>query len=324
MARSIGSTRILVALMAASVAAVGAGGCDDNNGSNNGSGGHGGSGASAGSPGIAGHGGTGGGGGRAAGGAAGFVGSGGSGGGGGLGAFGGRAAGGHGGQAGGAGAGATGGQAGAGGRGGAAGIGVPALSDGQIAGVMIQANHAEIGVAEIAQTRANTPAVHAFADMMVTDHTMANVSLLTLLQAEGIMATDSGPRQMLEMQASDVTTSLWGAPAGMFDTIYAQSQVTMHMMVLQLLDTTLIPSTQSASLRTELQTERNVVTDHLTAAQLLLAQLSSAGGQGGRTGGGGAGGAGGTAGAGGAAGAGGTAGAGVGGAGGSAGAGGGG
>ena len=41
----------------------------------------------------------------------------------------------------------------------------------------------------------------------------------------------------------------------MFDVAYVQSQVTMHVAVLELLDTMLIPSTQSGPLRTELLNE---------------------------------------------------------------------
>jgi predicted outer membrane protein len=142
--------------------------------------------------------------------------------------------------------------------------------------------------------------------MMVSDHTTATMSLLDVLQAQGIVAAESGPRQTIAAQAQDVSTTLWASPVGMFDVTYMQSQVSMHIMVLQLLNTTLIASTQSPELRMELQDERTAVTDHLTAAQLLLMQLSSAGGAGGRGGAGGAGGAGGsggTAGAGGAGGA---------------------
>jgi len=282
---SIGGTSILIALLAAGVAGGGAA-CDDNNDSNNGTGGIGGSGG-------LGRGGAGGGAG------AGVVGTGGAG----LGGSAGRGSGGFsgtgglgvGGQAGGVGpGGAGGGQAGAGGRGGAGGA--IALSDGQIAGVMIQANYAEIGTGVIAQTRATNGDVRDFADMMVSDHTSANMSLLSLLQSEGIMAGESATRQEIDAQAQSATSSLWAAPVGTFDVTYLQSQVTMHLTVLQLLNATLIPSTRSAALRSELQSERNTVTDHLTAAQELLGRLTSGGGgQGGR---GGAGGAGGTSGAG--------------------------
>jgi len=298
MSRTIGGTGILIAVLAAGFAGGGAG-CDDSNDSNNGTGGRGGSGG-------VGRGGAGGSGG-AAGGGAGFAGAGGNGTGG-LGAAGG--AGGSAGQGGFGGPGGRGGQAGVGGRGGAGG-GVVDLTDGQIAGVMIQANQGEIGAGQIALTRATNADARMFADMMVSDHTRANMSLLDVLQSEGIMAAESAQRQVLDSQARDISTTLWATPSAMFDVVYIQSQVTMHIMVLQLLDTMLIASTQSPELRMELQSQRNAVADHLLQAQLLLMELNGAGGAGGRSGAGGAGGgagaggagAGGTAGAGGAGGA---------------------
>ena len=140
--------------------------------------------------------------------------------------------------------------------------------------------------------------------MMVTDHTTANQNLATVLQQAGITASDSPDRRSVAEDATDTAMMLWATTSAAFDLAYAESQVTMHMMVLQLLDTQLIPSTQSQALKTELQTERATVMTHLTAAQQLQAQLTGGAGGAGGAGAGGNGGAGGAGGRGGAGGAG--------------------
>jgi len=56
-----------------------------------------------------------------------------------------------------------------------------------------------------------------------------------------------------------------------FDTAYMDVQVVMHMRVLGLLDSTLIPSAQNAEVRTELQTMRTAVMQHLVEAQRIRA-----------------------------------------------------
>jgi predicted outer membrane protein len=284
MSRATRMTGLFVAVVAAS--AMGALGCDDNNCStgSGGAGGHPGAGGQgSGGTGSGGRGGAAGAGG-AAGGSVGFGGRAGVGGAGGRGASGGAAGA----------AGAVGGGSGVGGRGGAGGTAVPALTDAEIAGVMIEVNNGEIAAGGVADSRAENASVRAFAATMVADHTNANHSLSTALQQAGITASDSSDRQSLAAGATETTMMLWSVAAASFDATYVQSQVTMHMMVLQLLDTRLIPGTQSQALKTELQAARATVMNHLTGAQQLQAQLAAgAGGAGGGTGAGGHGGAGG-------------------------------
>jgi predicted outer membrane protein len=311
MSRATRMTGLFVAAVAASVMGAMGAGCDDNNcttgsggaGGRTGIGGQGGSGGSGsggrggvgGRGGEAGIGGVPGGTGGASGGTSGAGGRGASGGGGGRAGTGGVA--GAGGTAG-----AAGGAAGAAGAGGAGGAAVSDLTDGQVAGVMIEANSGEISAGGIADSRAVSAAVRAFAAMMVNDHTTANQNLATVLQQAGITASDSPDRRSVAEDATDTAMMLWATTTAAFDLAYVQSQVTMHTTVLHLLDGRLIPSTQSQALKTELQMERSAVMIHLTAAQQLQAQLTGGAGGAGGAGAGGSGGAGGAGGRGGSAG----------------------
>jgi putative membrane protein len=183
-------------------------------------------------------------------------------------------AGGHAGNGGAAGIGGTGG--GASPDGGQTDAGVLA-SDGQIASVMLEANSGEVAAATVALAKATSPAVVTFATMMVSDHTMANGRLAIILQQQNITAADSTVRQMLAMQAAQTVTTLLATPASAFDQAYVTSQISMHTMVLQLLDAQLIPKAQNATLKAELQMERTAVMAHLTAAQQLASSLADGG-----------------------------------------------
>lgn len=150
--------------------------------------------------------------------------------------------------------------------------------DPQIAGVMVEANTGEVHAAEIALGRGMAASVRNFAQMMVTDHSMANQTLQMVLEAQGIRMTDSRERVMLSAMTSVTLNMLWAAAPAAFDLDYANSQVTMHMEVLNLLDTVLIPGAQNAALKANLQAERATVVIHLAAAQALVASLTTDGG----------------------------------------------
>jgi len=144
------------------------------------------------------------------------------------------------------------------------------MSDGQIAGVMLQANTGEVSAALIALADSANATVTTFATMMVTDHKAASSNLVKIVRQDSITVAGSAVRQMLSAEASRTLSALISTPPGGFDATYVLSQVTTHTMVLQLLDDQLIPNAQDASLKTELQSERATVMNHLTAAQQLL------------------------------------------------------
>lgn len=150
--------------------------------------------------------------------------------------------------------------------------------DPQIAGVMVEANTGEVHAAEIALGRGMAASVRAFAQMMVTDHSMANQTLQMVLETQGIRMTDSKERVMLSAMTNVTLNTLWAAAPAAFDLDYANSQVTMHMTVLNLLDTVLIPGAQNAALKANLEAERMTVANHLAEAQALVGALTGDGG----------------------------------------------
>jgi putative membrane protein len=86
-------------------------------------------------------------------------------------------------------------------------------------------------------------------------------------------------RRMLSQQTAQTMDTLWAASATTFDTVYMDSQISMHMMVLQLLDSMMIPATQDADLKADLQMSRTAVAAHLAHAQDVRAGLTGGGNQ---------------------------------------------
>ena len=96
-------------------------------------------------------------------------------------------------------------------------------------------NAAEAGIAEVqagtdAQSKATSPAVKAFAAMMVKDHSMANDKLKKLAAAKGVELPDS---PSLKQKAMNKKTDLKSGTS--FDADYNEGQVKAHQDTLDLL-----------------------------------------------------------------------------------------
>jgi putative membrane protein len=91
------------------------------------------------------------------------------------------------------------------------------------------ANNAEISAGGMAATKANSPAVASFGQMMVNDHTTAKTELMTLAGQMG-MALPQGLDSMHQQLAQQLTMLTGMA----FDSTYINSQVMDHQTAIQL------------------------------------------------------------------------------------------
>lgn len=148
-----------------------------------------------------------------------------------------------------------------------------ALSDAQIAMVMTAANTGEIDEGKVAQTEAQAPAVSAFATRMVTEHTAAKQRQDQLFTKLGLTPADSPVSQQLTSDAASKVTKLKTLSGHAADQAYLDDQVAAHQTVLDLIDTRLLVSVQSADLKTELQSMRTDVSKHLADAKALRDSL---------------------------------------------------
>jgi putative membrane protein len=152
--------------------------------------------------------------------------------------------------------------------------GMAMLSDADIAGIVSAANQGEIDEAGIANGKASSAEVRAFAQMMITDHTAALNAARDLFTRRGITAnmTDTTASQ-LASGAQQTVSNLSTYSGAAFDRAYMQSQVDTHQWLLNQLDSTLIPSAHNRELRQLLTTQRGAVAAHLDRARQIMGAL---------------------------------------------------
>lgn len=98
--------------------------------------------------------------------------------------------------------------------------------------VMSMSNLTEITTSQLALQKSSNPAIRAFAQQMITEHTKAQAELSNLAAQKGIRITDK-PGADQRLQYNRLTT-LSGAA---FDAAYKNVQVNGHAMTLALIQT---------------------------------------------------------------------------------------
>jgi putative membrane protein len=124
----------------------------------------------------------------------------------------------------------------------------------------------EIQSSQLAQTRARSPAVLDFAQMMIADHTNTTRQLTAAAQASGM-----GPvaPALLPMQAR-MMDQLSAAPADGFDRVYLDQQVQAHQTALAL-HSNYARNGDTPQLRTVAAAATPIVQGHLDRVRQLAA-----------------------------------------------------
>jgi putative membrane protein len=149
------------------------------------------------------------------------------------------------------------------------------VSDAEILAVLSSVNQGEIRSARMAQDRSASPVIDQYAQHMLDDHKKVES------EVQGIAEPDPAPSALsldLEQQAAAEMADLERLSGAEFDRAYAASQAAMHKRVLDTVDSTLLPSSQSPEIRALLETMRPQIAEHLTRAQQLESTGATAGG----------------------------------------------
>ena len=150
-----------------------------------------------------------------------------------------------------------------------------ALSDAEIAAIVVTANTIDVQYGEIARERATREDVRQFAETMITHHTAVNESAGALVARLGVTPVPSDVSRSLEEQAEQTRTQLRTKSGLEFDRAYIDNEVAYHRAVLSALDELLIPGAQNAELRETLVSVRPAFVAHLEHAEALKTSLSS-------------------------------------------------
>jgi putative membrane protein len=149
----------------------------------------------------------------------------------------------------------------------------PAVTDPQIAAIVVAANQVDIQTGELARERASDPRVKEFAERMITDHTGVNQAAADLVGRLGVTPEPNATSEQLTQGGADSRTALQAETGAAFDRAYVAREVEYHQTVLDALDQTLIPAAQNAELRQLLEQTRPAIEAHLQHAKRLQGEL---------------------------------------------------
>lgn len=153
----------------------------------------------------------------------------------------------------------------------------PALSDAQIAAIVVAANQVDIDAGQLALKKSKNPEVKKFAERMVTDHTAVNKAAVELVTKLQVTPEESDASKSLAAGGAETRAKLEQLDGDAFDRAYVDNEVAYHEAVIGVLKTQLIPAATNQELKDALVGAQPAFDAHLQHAKSIQAAL--AGGQ---------------------------------------------
>jgi putative membrane protein len=148
-----------------------------------------------------------------------------------------------------------------------------AVTDPQIAAIVVAANTVDIEAGKLAQSKTKSKKVRQFADTMVNDHTAVNKAAVELVTRLGVTPEESETSRALTASGEQTRARLSGLSGDEFDREYIANEVAYHKLVIDAVDKTLIPNAANAELKATLVKVRPSLVAHLEHAEHLQAEL---------------------------------------------------
>lgn len=149
------------------------------------------------------------------------------------------------------------------------------LTDAEIAHIAVTANQVDIDAAELAQGRAQSPAVKEFAATMIRDHSAVIERATALAQRLNVTPAENEISESLVAEGEDETAKFDDLAGASFDRSYIHREVDFHRDVMHMIDDVLIPQTRNDELRALLTEVRPAIAAHLQHAEEIAAELSA-------------------------------------------------
>jgi putative membrane protein len=148
-----------------------------------------------------------------------------------------------------------------------------AVTDPQIAAIVVAANAVDIEAGKLAQSKTSNKQVREFADSMVRDHTAVNNAAVALVTKLGVTPEENDTSRGLTSSGEQTRARLSELSGKAFDRAYIDNEVAYHKLVIEALDSTLIPNAKNAELKETLIKVRPSFVAHLGHAEHLQASL---------------------------------------------------
>ena len=149
------------------------------------------------------------------------------------------------------------------------------VSPANVIAIILAANNSDLSYARLAPARSSNAEVKAFAQRMLTDHTLLNARLNDIVMRGRLRVEDNASSlDFRDYSAArrDVLRDLDGAR---FDSAYVANEVQYHQQYLDAITDVLMPSTTSGELRDFVTSLRPAVSAHLAHAEQIRATLAS-------------------------------------------------
>jgi putative membrane protein len=151
--------------------------------------------------------------------------------------------------------------------------GAQAVTDAQIASIVVTANQVDIDAGKLASEQAAKAEVKQFGTLMVTDHSGVNKAAVELVTKLKVTPQDNPTSQSLKAGGEKNLANLKTLKGGAFDKAYVDQEVAYHTQVLDAVDKVLIPNAANAELKALLVKVRPAFVAHLEHAKRLQASL---------------------------------------------------
>ena len=148
-----------------------------------------------------------------------------------------------------------------------------ALTDANIAAIVVGANNIDISAGKIALQRSDNTAVKKFAERMVTDHSAVLNSAVALVTKLGVTPVNNELVVTLVEQSSNHEAALRSLSGTAFDKSYIDHEVAYHKAVIGVIENQLIPSAQNKELKDMLISVIPAFNAHLEHSQMIQKQI---------------------------------------------------
>lgn len=152
-------------------------------------------------------------------------------------------------------------------------IAADAPTDPQIAHIAYTAGTLDIAAGKQALAKTHNKAVRAFAQEMVRDHSAVNGKALALVKKLHVTPQDNSTSQGLTKAADAERAKLAKLSGATYDREYINNEVAYHKTVNGALESTLIPSSKNAELKSLLQTGLTLFKEHQAHAEKVAKEL---------------------------------------------------
>ncbi len=150
----------------------------------------------------------------------------------------------------------------------------PHVSDGNIVAIILAANNTDLSYARLAPSRARSADVRAFAQRMMTDHTILNARVSDLALRNRITAEEDATSLDFRDHSAERRDILRELDGARFDSTYAANEIQYHTELLAAINGVLAPSARNSELREFVSLLKPAVSAHLAHAEQMRAALS--------------------------------------------------